>query len=241
VHPLLRRDAGLHDPAVVGAFINNASYLPGYNVMIYGDGDGVGFDYFAGSLDVVAHELTHGVTDFSSQLEYRDEPGALNEAFSDIMAVAIEFYHLGQAAGPQQGPNFLLAEDITRGGAGFIRSMANPVASGYPDHYSLRQHVGTPFDNGGVHVNSTIVSHAFYLAVVGGTHRVSRVAVQGIGLANMDRMERVFYRAFVFLLGPLSQFRDARAATLQAAADLYGPGSLERAQLQQAWNAVGVF
>jgi thermolysin len=118
--------------------------------------------------------------------------------------------------------------------------MSNPMEGGYPDHYSLRRHIGTPVDDGGVHVNSTIPGHAFYLAVVGGTNRVSGITVQGVGLANMERMERIFYRAFTFFLGPMAQFSDARAATLQAAADLYGQGSVEEVQLRQAWTAVGV-
>ena len=208
--------------------------------MLYGDGDGTDFNYFAGSFDIVAHELTHGVTDFTSRLDYRDEPGALNEAFSDIMAIGAEHFYFRSGQGPQKGPNFLIGEDITLGGPRFIRSLDNPTAGGYPDHYSLRLYVGTDIDSGGVHVNSTIVGHAFYLAVAGGTNRVSGIAVAGIGRANMERMERIFYRAFVFLLGPQSRFTDARAATLQAATDLFGAGSNERAQLSQAWNAVGL-
>jgi thermolysin len=203
-------------------------------------GDGVYFDYLGGAFDVVAHEMTHGVTEFTSGLGGRDEPGALNEAFSDIMAVGMEFFHLQPDRGPQRGPNFVVGEDVTRASPGFIRSLANPSLTGSPDHYSLRRHIGTTVDDGGVHVNSTIASHAFYLAVVGGTNRVSGISVQGIGLANMARMERVFYRAFTFFLGPESHFTDARAATLQAAAELYGAGSAERIQLQQAWTAVGV-
>jgi thermolysin len=239
VHPIARQAAGALSSEVVGLFVNNAVYL-GDGFMLYGDGDGSVFDYMGGALDIVAHEMTHGVTEFTSGLGARDEPGALNEAFSDIMATAIEFFHLRSGQGPQRGPNFLLAEDVTRFGPGFIRSMADPMASGFPDHYSLRRHIGTPVDDGGVHVNSTIPSHAFYLAVMGGTNRVSGHAVQGIGLANMERMERIFYRAFTFYLGPLSQFTDARAATLQAAADLYGAGSVEALRLRQAWTAVGV-
>ena len=239
VHPLARRDAGLYSPEIVGFFINNAAYL-GDGFMLYGDGDGRLFDYLAGGLDVIAHELTHGVTDFTSRLEYRDEPGALNEAFSDIIATAVEFYHLRSGQGPQKGPNFLIGEDVTRVAPGYIRSLQNPVSAGDPDHYSLRRFIGTETDNGGVHINSSIVGHVFYLAVAGGRHRLSGQQVQGIGLVNMERMERIVYRAFAFLLGPLSQFSDARAATLQAATDLYGAGSHERAQLEQAWAAVGV-
>jgi bacillolysin len=91
-----------------------------------------------------------------------------------------------------------------------------------------------------VHFNSTIPSHAFYLAVMGGTNRTSGRGVQGVGLGNIEHMERIFYRAFVFFLGPFAQFRDARAATLQAATDLYGAASGDRAALVQAWDAVGV-
>jgi thermolysin len=239
VHPLARNEAALFTPDVVAIFVNNAIYIHPA-LMMYGDGDGRNFDYLAGGFDVVAHELTHGVTAYSSDLDYRDEPGALNEAFSDIMATAMEFYFFKPGTGPQKGPNFVIGEDVTKFGAGYLRSLQDPHALGAPDHYSLRQFVGTSVDDGGVHFNSTIASHAFYLAVAGGTNRVSGVTVRGVGLANIERMERIFYRAFVFLMGPQSRFSDARAATLQAATDLYGAASDERAQVAQAWTAVGV-
>jgi thermolysin len=239
VHPLARSDASLYTPSTVGNYINNAAYI-GDGFMLYGDGDGRQFDYFAGGLDVIAHELSHGVTDYTSQLEYQNESGALNEAFSDIMGTSVEYYFEKPGQGPQKGPNFLIGEDITKTAPGFVRSLQNPIAGGTPDHYSLRQFIGTATDNGGVHVNSTIVSHAFYLAIAGGTNRVSGISVTGIGLANMERMERIFYRAFVFYLGPRAVFAEARQATLQAATDLYGVNSNERAQLAAAWTAVGV-
>jgi len=239
VHPLARSQASLYPPELVGTFINNAAYLhPG--LMFYGDGDGQAFDYFAGALDVIAHEMTHGVMSFTSDLVYRDESGALNEAFSDVMAVGAEFFHLSGRGGPQKGPNFLIGEDVTLVAPGFVRSLQNPSVVGDPDHYSLRQFIGTDIDDGGVHFNSAIVGHAFYLAVAGGTNRVSGISVQGVGIANIERMERIFYRAFTFHLTPLAQFSDARAATLLAAAELYGSGSPERVQLQRAWDAVGV-
>ena len=239
VHPLARGDAPLYSPDIVGTFINNAIYLhPGY--VMYGDGDGRLLDFLAGGFDVVAHELTHGVTAFSSGLDYVDEPGALNEAFSDIMATGAEFFQLRPGQGPQKGPNFLIGEDVIKVAPGYLRSMADPASVGDPDHYSLRQYIGTPIDDGGVHINSSIINHAFYLAVAGGTNRVSGIAVRGIGVANIERMERIFYRAFVFGLGPVSQFSDARAETLAAAAELFGASSDERAQLALAWAAVGV-
>jgi Zn-dependent metalloprotease len=238
-HPLAREDASLLDPETVGLFINNAAYL-GDGFMFYGDGDGLAFNSFAGALDIVGHELTHGVTSFTSGLDFRDEPGALNEAFSDVMGTAVEFFFVKPGAGPQKGPNFQVGEDIVIGAPGYIRNLQDPLASGYPDHYSLRRYIGTEVDDGGVHFNSTIAGHAFYLAVAGGTNRTSGVSVRGVGLARIERMERIFYRAFVHLLGPLAQFADARAATRQAATDLYGQASDERAQVEQAWTAVGV-
>jgi thermolysin len=116
----------------------------------------------------------------------------------------------------------------------------NPSAKGYPDHYSLRRFIGSSTDDGGVHFNLTIATHAFYLAVAGGRNSVSTITVPGVGLASIERMERIFYRAFTLLMGPGSRFSDARRATLQAATDLYGSGSNERAQVELAWTAVGV-
>ncbi len=238
-HPLARADTARYTPDVVGQFINNAEYI-GDGFILYGDGDGISFDYLAGALDVVAHELTHGVTEFTSNLDYQDESGALNEAFSDIMGTSVEFFYEKSGQGPQRGPNFLIGEDVTKLAPGYVRSLQNPIATGNPDHYSLRRYIGTSTDNGGVHYNSTIASHAFYLAVTGGVNRVSGISVPGVGLANMSRIEKIFYRAFAFLMGPRSQFSDARAATLQAAADHYGASSNERAQVALAWTAVGV-
>jgi thermolysin len=239
VHPLARSDALLYPPDIRASLINNAFYASDLNVMVYGDGDGRVFDYFAGALDVVAHELSHGVTNFSANLEYVDESGALNEAFSDIMAASAEFFYQPMGTGPLRS-DWVIAEDVTRVFPGYIRSMNNPIAGGQPDHYSLRDFIGEEIDNGGVHFNSGIVNHAFYLAVAGGTNRVSRITVNGIGINNIQRMEQIFYRAFVFYLGPNARFSDARVATLQAATDLYGAASNDRSQLAQAWTAVGV-
>lgn len=238
VHPLARADASLYDAETRGTFINNAAYI-GDGDIFFGDGDGRTFDYLAGALDVVGHELSHGVTDYSSQLEYRDESGALNEAFSDIMGASIEFFYQPVGTGPLKA-DWLIGEDVTRAFPGYVRSLNNPAAIGDPDHYSLRQFIGTDIDNGGVHTNSTIATHAFYLAAAGGTNRISGVRVTGVGFENRERMEKIFYRGFVFYLGPNARFSDARAATLQAATDLYGATSNERAQVAEAWTAVGV-
>ena len=237
VHPLARSEANRQPPDIVGTYINNAYYCCD-GLIVFGDGDGRVFNYLAGGFDVVAHEWTHGVSDFTSQLINRDEPGALNEAFSDIMAAAMEFYHQPVGTGRDQA-DWLIAEDVFLLAPGYLRSLNNPIGGGEPDHYSLRRFIGTSEDDGGVHYNLTIATHAFYLAVAGGRNRVSGIEVGGVGMNNIERMERIFYRAFTMLMTPNSTFADARRATVQAASDLYGAGN-ERAQVELAWTAVGV-
>ena len=116
--------------------------------------------------------------------------------------------------------------------------MENPRALGDPDHYSSR-FTGTA-DNGGVHINSTIVSHAYYLGVEGGTNRTSGLTVQGSAPRTASRWRRTFYRAFTQLMPASSTFATARAATIRAAQDLYGTNSAVERALIQAWTAVGV-
>jgi bacillolysin len=234
-HALLRDDWRYYTTDTVGSFFANAFYI-GDGVMYYGDGlppsvvfFGRHFNYLAGGLDIVAHELTHGVTDYTSRLIYQGESGALNEAFSDIMGTAVEFF-----AQPQKA-DYLMGEDvITPGG---LRSLKNPEAYGDPDHVSDRYRGSQ--DNGGVHTNSTIVGHVYYLAVEGGRHRLGTV-VQGVGADNRDQIEAAFYRAFTSFLAPSAGFVDARDATLHAARELYGQGSPAERALVQAWTAVGL-
>jgi thermolysin len=191
----------------------------------------------AGSLDIVAHELTHGVTSSTSNLIYMNESGALNEAFSDIMSIATEFFFQPAGAGIGQA-DYLQGEDSFRGALNGIRSAVNPLAFGDPNHYSIR--FTGPEDNGGVHINASIVSHGFYLAIEGGTNTTSRLSVQGVGAANREQIERSYYRAFTFLLPASADFSTARAATIQAARDLYGANSAAAQAITQAWTAVGV-
>jgi len=222
-------------------FYLNAAYV-GDGVMIYCEGlppnvtyAGLHFNYFSGALDIVGHELTHGVTDFTSQLIYQNESGALNESFSDMMGTAIEFYYQPAGSGNLRA-DYLIGEDvITPGG---IRSMANPGPYGQPDHYSKR--ITTTDDNGGVHTNSGIGNHAYYLAIEGGTNRTSGLAVQGVGQANRDQIEKVMYRAFTQMMPANATYSVARSVTIQAARDLYGAGSAAERAVTQAWTAVGV-
>ena len=214
---------------------NNAFYLPFDNSVNYGDGDGKTFAPFSSALDVVAHEITHGVTQHSSDLIYRNESGALNEAISDIMGVATEFFFQPVGDGRLKA-DWLGGEDLFIDFGPYFRSFSSPTSG--PDHYSIR-YTGD-LDNGGVHYNSSIANHAYYLMVMGGTNRVSGISVTGIGFAQMERMERIFYRGFMYYLVPSSNFSDAREATIRAARELYGAGGVEEQTVRAGWNAVGV-
>ncbi len=229
-------------PNVPGG-IANAFWHGPTSTMFYGDGDGV-YGSFAAAIDVVAHELTHGVSQFTWGGGGGREASALGESFSDIMGTSAEFYFESPGDGRQRA-DYWLGEDV---GPAFdplayaARSMAEPglfcrpVAGCDPDHMS-RLYRGN-LDGGGVHMNAGIPNHAFYLLVEGGTHRTSGITVPGLGAANRTRAERIFYRGFTSYLTRGATFADARAATIQAARDLYGEG--EATQTALAWTAVGV-
>jgi Zn-dependent metalloprotease len=247
-HPVRRADVPTL-PASAAIYVINAFWCSGCGptgrgAMVFGEGLPPGFvltatgqfvDFLAGALDIVAHELTHGLTDYSSNLVPRNEPGALNESFSDMMGTGVEFFYQTPGSGLGQA-DYLIGEDAFRPGG--IRSMSNPGAFGDPDHYS-RRFTG-PQDDGGVHFNAGIPNQAFYLAIEGGTNRTSGLSVQGVGGGNRDQIEKVFFRAFVFMLPSDATFSTARAATIQAARDLFGSGSAAERAVTQAWTAVGV-
>ena len=243
VHPASRADIATASDDVIDLFYLNAFYA-GDGTVVYGEGLPPGFvlsgtrqtvDFFAAGLDVVAHELSHGVTEFTSGLIYQNESGALNEAFSDVMGLSVKFFFRPTGTALMQA-NYEVGADVFRPGG--IRSFDNPAAFGDPDHYSKR-YVGSD-DNGGVHTNCTIVDHAFYLAVEGGTNRTSGLRVDGVGAANREQMEKIFYRGFTLMLPPNATFSMARAATIQSAQDLYGASSPAARAITQAWTAVGV-
>lgn len=196
--------------------------------MVYGDGDGSEFIAFSGGLDVVAHELTHAVTDTEDDLVYQYEPGALSEALSDIFATLVEYY-------VNLSPDWLIGEDIytpsVSGDA--LRSLENPVIYGDPDRYADR-YTGSS-DNGGVHTNSGIINKAAYLIANGGTHY--GVTVNGIG---KDKLGKIFYRAIVYYVTSSESFSNFRAHAIQAATDLYGSSSSEVQTVKAAFNSIGV-
>ncbi|MCP3740316.1 M4 family metallopeptidase [Rossellomorea sp. BNER] len=193
---------------------NNAAWIG--NQMIYGDGDGNVFAPLSGALDVVAHELTHAVTDFSADLVYENQSGALNESFSDVFGYFLD---------PE---DWLMGEDVyTPGVSGdALRSLSNPNAYNQPDHMNEYQNLPNTEqgDWGGVHINSGIPNKAAYYTV------------NSIGLA---KAEEIYYRALTVYLTPNSDFSNARDALVQSAQDLYGSATAN--SVASAWSNVGVY
>jgi len=221
-----------------GSGYNNAFWYQ--NMMTYGDGDGSTFTPLT-TIDICGHEMTHGVTERSANLTYAKESGALNESMSDIMGSMVELYADG---GVVSADTWKIGEDAyTPGTAGdALRRMDNPNAVGDPDHYSLRLYPGTctasnANDQCGVHTNSSIQNHAFYLMAAGGTNRISGVAVTGIGGTDAAK---VFYRALTVYMTASTNFAGARTATLSAATDLFGASSAQYNTVATGWCAVGV-
>lgn len=194
-----------------GSNYNNAFWNG--SQMVYGDGDGQTFDPLSGGLDIVAHEITHAVTERTAGLVYQDQSGALNESMSDVFGYFVE---------PE---DYLMGEDVyTPGTPGdALRSMSNPEAYGQPSH--MDDYYYTSEDNGGVHTNSGIPNKAAYLTI------------QSIG---KTAAEKIYYRALSLYMTPNTDFSDARASLLQATSDLYGTGSTYNS-VASAWDQVGVY
>ena len=213
------------DYAYVNAFWNGS-------FMTYGDGDGI--DYFPlTSTDIVGHEITHGVTEYSANLVYQGESGALNESFSDIFGTCIDFY-----ANPSTA-NWILGEQVSATNIP-IRSMEDPNAQENPDTYHGNYWYFGAEDYGGVHTNSGVQNFWFYLLVNGGfgvNDIGNDYTVVGIGL---EKAAQIAYRNLTVYLSMNSQYADARFYAIQSAIDLFGNCSEEVAAVTNAWYAVGV-
>lgn len=247
VHPVRLQDIATASPNVVGLYYVNAFYCStcgpdGRGAITLGEGAprnflqaGVEVKPFAASLDVVAHELTHGVTAKTANLANFPwvESGALNEAFSDMFGTATEFFYEPAGSGYQKA-DYLIGEDLFSPFGFIIRTLSDPLGIARPDNYANRRVTDDP------HINASIPGHAFYLAIEGGRNRTSGLAVQGVGGANRDQIEKAFFRALTTMLPSNASFGLTRLATIQAATDLFGSGSAATRAITQAWDAVGV-
>jgi len=206
-----------------GSNYDNAYWYNGE--MVFGDGDGVNTRSYASGLDVVGHEYTHGVDEYTCALEYKNESGALSEALAEIMGTVIEQY-------AETNPDWVGGEDVNINGKG-MNSLADPTIFGHPDHVSKRV-TGTA-DNGGVHDNSHIINKAAYLISQGGTHY--GITVQGHGYQTMAK---VFYRAMTTYFTKTASWAQTKQACISAANDLYGVGSAQSISVEKAFTSVGI-
>jgi Zn-dependent metalloprotease len=202
--------------------------------MVYGNGDGKLFRRFTRAIDIVAHELTHGITDYEADLVYQDLPGALNEHMSDVFGSLVRQYHKKQKV---DKADWLIGKGLftTKVNGEAIRSMKapgtaydDPRVGRDPQPSHMRDYRPISHDHGGVHIYSGIANHAFYLAAM------------DIGGNAWEKTGKIWYITLRDKLRPNSDFKDAAKKTSDVATDLYGNGSSEQQAVKRAWNAVGV-
>lgn len=227
--------------------ISTVHYLQGYDnafwdgeQMVYGDGDEDLpeeerlFNRFTIALDVIGHELTHGVTDYTARLVYQDQSGALNESFSDIMGILVKQRFIGQTAAEA---DWLIGAGLftrlIKGKA--LRSMKDPgtayddpLIGKDPQPGHMKDYVKTSSDSGGVHINSGIPNRAFYRAA------------KEIGGYAWEKAGKIWYITLRDKLTETSDFQDAAEKTWQTAVELFGKTSREQRAVIEGWNAVGI-
>ena len=211
---------------------HNNAYWNGEQMM-YGDGDGLAFTRFTKALDVVGHELTHGVVTHTCNLEYQYESGALNEHFADVMGVLVEQWRKKKTA---KAARWLLGEDCMGAAttAKALRSFKNELAfendlylgtDPQPKHMNDK-YTGSG-DYGGVHINSGIPNHAFYLFAT------------SIGGRAWGRAGKIWYQT-LYRLNETSNFSDMVTATISVATDRHGAAHKVTKALRKAWKGVGL-
>jgi Zn-dependent metalloprotease len=208
--------------------------------MVYGDGDEDLpveqrlFNRFTAALDVISHELSHGVTQYEANLVYSYQSGALNESMSDVFGSLVKQHRFNETA---RNADWIIGEGLFTpnvNGVG-IRSMKAPgtayddrVLGKDPQPGHMRDYVNTASDNGGVHINSGIPNHAFYITA----YEIDGYAWEKAG--------RIWYATLTDRLSSTASFQDAANATFKAAADLYGANSREQMAVQKGWAEVGI-
>lgn len=202
--------------------------------MVYGDGDGDLFNRFTIAIDVMGHELTHGVTQYEAKLVYSFQPGALNESMSDVFGSLVKQHSLNQTA---DQADWLIGEGLLTSNVNGValRSMKapgtaydDPVLGKDPQPAHMKDYVNTISDNGGVHINSGIPNHAFY------------VTATQIGGSAWEKAGQIWYVTLRDKLTSNSNFQDCANLTYQTATDQFGDGSLEQQAVKAGWAAVGI-
>lgn len=212
------------------------------------------------ALDVAGHEYSHLMISRTAGLAYQAESGALNESFADMFGAAIEFY-------TNLTPNWNIGEGLAQPAYAnqipFLRSMSNPnsgpaaLSGQQPDTYPTNPNANnsTPYwkninpdngvynqdnDFGGVHANSGVGNFWFYLLSAGGSGTNDRGVNYNVTGITIQKAEKIAYRTLATYLTPNSAYINAYTSSKQAAIDLYGAGSNELQQVENAWCAVGL-
>lgn len=202
--------------------------------IVFGDGDGEIFGPFTRALDVIGHELSHGMIQYEAGLRYRAQPGALCESFADVFGTLVKQYRRKQTA---ETADWLIGSDLLMPGINGrgIRSMSAPgtayddsLLGKDPQPAHMRDYVRTSDDNGGVHLNSGIPNRAFY-----------ELAVR-LGGPAWERAGRIWYSTLVNRLRADSGFRDAMNFSVQVAGEMFGANSTEQKATREAWAEVGI-
>jgi Zn-dependent metalloprotease len=224
----LRLDSSVH----YGTKFSNAQWNG--RQMLYGDGDGKLFNRFTAALDIIGHELTHGITQYTAALEYHDQSGALNESFSDVFGILVKQHKLKLTAAKS---DWLIGVGLfTKQVHGIaVRSMKAPgtayddkVIGKDPQPAHMKNYSKVTGDNGGVHVNSGIPNHAFYL-----------VATM-LGGKAWEVAGRIWYDTLTKRLRRDSNFQACADATHAVAGERFGAGSAPQQAVRDAWKAVGI-
>ena len=208
--------------------------------MVYGDGDEDLpvdqrlFNRFTIAIDIIGHELTHAVTQFTANLIYQGQSGALNESMSDVFGSLVKQRTKGQTAAEA---DWIIGEGLftSRVNGTGIRNMKqpgtaynDPVLGKDPQPGHMRDYVQTQSDNGGVHINSGIPNRAFY------------VTAFNIGGFAWEKAGQIWYATLYGKLSQSANFVTVAAKTYEAARDLYGQGSLEQQAVKAGWAEVGI-
>lgn len=226
------------------ALINSVHYGKKYSnamwngrQMVYGDGDKSTFDSFTVDIDIIGHELTHGVTQFTANLDYENQSGALNESFSDIFGIMIKQFALNEDVNKS---NWLIGENVIMGDTYALRSMIepgtayknHPILGDDPQPVTMSNYVKMPNtdagDYGGVHINSGISNYAFCMAAL------------AVGGNSWETVGKVWYAALTQNLTHNSDFAAAKAATILQAKKIFGKGSKVEKAVIEGWKKAKV-
>ena len=202
--------------------------------MVYGDGDGEFFNRFTLAVDVIGHELTHGVTEHTCNLTYSGQPGALNESWSDVFGSLVKQWQRGQTASEA---DWLIGQGLftPKVSGAALRSMKDPggayddpILGKDPQPAHMRDYVVTLEDSGGVHINSGIPNHAFFLAAT------------AMGGHAWEKAGNIWYVAARDRFAANTDFRGAASLTHAVAGELYGADGDEQKAVQYGWESVGI-